>query len=147
MTQTNWTGTWQGVIEAYPDGQLGHGYNVTYIIGPYPMTDETCVTWGSTFSERGVLKMTKNNRFCRGHGAADLYILDGETGGKAAVQWIHDILVASFKVDGVFTVISMRIRGDTLQEEIIISDDKPGFENVLVSMPTHSIHIVKMKRN
>ncbi|CAF1487370.1 unnamed protein product [Didymodactylos carnosus] len=145
MGQTDWTGTWHGATEAYPEGQLGHGWNVTFIIGPYPMTDETCTIWNSTFTEHGVLKLLKDYRFCRGQGATDLYVDEG-SGGMAAVQWINDILVSSFKFNGVFAVATMRIRGDTLEEEIIIADDKPAAENILVSMRAQSINLKKMKR-
>ncbi|CAF5003639.1 unnamed protein product, partial [Rotaria sp. Silwood1] len=37
--QTNWAGTWHGTPEAYPGGELGHGWNMTMKIGPYSMTD------------------------------------------------------------------------------------------------------------
>ncbi|CAF1316721.1 unnamed protein product [Didymodactylos carnosus] len=121
MGQTDWTGTWHGATEAYPEGQLGHGWNVTFIIGPYPMTDETCTIWNNLYVDEG-------------------------SGATAAVQWINDILVSSFKFNGVFAVATMRIRGDTLEEEIIIADDKPAAENILVSMRAQSINLKKMKR-
>ena len=145
LVQTNWTGTWHGVIEAYPEGQLGHGWHKTFVIGSYPMTDETCTIWNSTFTEHGVLQLTKDYRFCRGLGATDLYI-DAGSDAILAVQWINDVLVSSFKYKGVFTVASIRMRGNTLEEEIIIADDNPGAENNFVSMRTQSIHLIKMKR-
>ncbi|CAF3995165.1 unnamed protein product [Rotaria sp. Silwood1] len=145
LVQTNWTGTWHGVIEAYPEGQLGDGWHKTLVIGPYPMTDETCTILNGTFTEHGVLQLTKDYRFCRGHGATDLYI-DAGNGAILAVQWINAVLITAFKHNGVFTVSSIRMRGDTLEEEIIIADDKPGAENNVVSMRTHSIHFIKMKR-
>ncbi|CAF3703825.1 unnamed protein product [Rotaria sp. Silwood1] len=37
--QTNWAGTWHGTPEAYPGGELGHGWNMTMKIGPYSMTE------------------------------------------------------------------------------------------------------------
>ncbi|CAF5104423.1 unnamed protein product, partial [Rotaria sp. Silwood1] len=51
LAQTNWTGTWYGPMEAYPEGEIGSGWNVTLEIGPYPMTDESCTTWRNTFTE------------------------------------------------------------------------------------------------
>ncbi len=145
MVQTNWTGTWHGVIEVHPEGQLGHGWNKTIVIGPYPMTDETCTIWKSTFTEHGVLQLIKDYRFCRGRDATDLYIDEG-SGATLAVQWINDVLISPFKYNGVFTVSTLRIRGDTLEEEIIIADDKSGAENFVVSMRAQSIHLIKMKR-
>jgi len=38
------------------------------------------------------------------------------------------------------------MRGDTLEEEIIIADDKPGAENSVVSMRAQSIHLIKLER-
>ncbi len=145
LVQTNWTGTWHGVIEAYPEGQLGDGWHKTLVIGTYPMTDETCTILSSTFTEHGVLQLTKDYRLCRGHGATDLYIDEG-TGGVLTVQWINDVLIASFKYKGLFTVSSLRMRGDTLEEEIIIAEDKPTTENKVESIRTQSIHLIKMKR-
>jgi hypothetical protein len=145
LVQTDWTGTWHGVIEAYPEGQLGDGWHKTFVIGSYPMADETCTIWNSTFTEHGVLQLIKDYRFCRGRGATDLYI-DTGSGATLAVQCFNDILVSPFKSKDVFTVCSMRMRGDTLEEEIIIADDKPGAENSFVSMRAQSIHLIKMKR-
>jgi hypothetical protein len=145
LFQTNWTGTWHGAVEAYPEGQLGDGWHKTMVIGSYPMTDETCTIWNSTFTEHGVVQLIKDYRFCRGRGATDLYVVEGN-GGTLTVQWINDVLISPFKYNGVFTVSSVRIRGDTLEEEVIIADDKPGAENIVVSMRAQSIHQIRMKR-
>lgn len=63
-----------------------------------------------------------------------------------AVQWINDVLVSPLKYKDAFAVPSIRMRGDTLEEEIIMSDDKPGAENIVVPMRAQSIHRKKMKR-
>ncbi|CAF1470077.1 unnamed protein product [Rotaria sordida] len=144
--QTNWTGTWYGATEAYPKGTLGNGWNVTFEIGPYPMVDNNCTMWRSIFKENGTIKLTKDNRFCREHGPDDLYIYDGSGGVKVAVQWIHNMLVSSFKYNGVFAVATMRMRGDILEEEILITGDNPAIKDVMVSVRTHSIHLKTMRR-
>ncbi|CAF3947411.1 unnamed protein product, partial [Rotaria sordida] len=130
--QTNWTGTWYGATEAYPKGTLGNGWNVTFEIGPYPMVDNNCTMWRSIFKENGTIKLTKDNRFCREHGPDDLYIYDGSSGVKVAVQWIHNMLVSSFKYNDVFAVATMRMRGDILEEEILITGDNPAIKDVMV---------------
>ncbi len=145
LVQTNWTGTWHGVVEAYPEGQLGDGWHKTLVIGSYPMADETCTIWNGTFTEHGVMQLIKDYRFCRGRGATDLYV-DVGNGAILGVQWINDVLISPFKYNGVFTVSSIRMRGDTLEEEIIIANDKPGVENSIVSMGAQSIHLIKMQR-
>ncbi|CAF4598425.1 unnamed protein product [Rotaria sp. Silwood2] len=137
--QTNWTGTWYGETEAYPEGAVGACWNVTFEIGPYQMVDNSCATWRSVFKQNGTIKLTKDNRFCRGRGPDDLYIYEGNGSEKVAVQWIHNVLVSSFKYKGVFAVASMRMRGDILQEEILITDDKPAIKNVMVSFIDYTI--------
>ncbi|CAF4507472.1 unnamed protein product, partial [Rotaria sp. Silwood2] len=144
--QTNWTGTWYGETKAYPEGAIGNGYNVTFEIGPYPMVDHSCTTWRSIFKEHDTIKLTKDNRLCRERGPDDLYIVDGLSGAKVAVQWIHNVFVSSFKHQGVFAVAKMQMRGDILEEEIVITADNPAIENVMVSVRTHSIHLKTLRR-
>ncbi|UJR12792.1 hypothetical protein I4U23_016966 [Adineta vaga] len=48
--QTNWTGTWHGIVDTYPKGELGYGWNVTWEIGTYPMIDNTCTTWRAIYT-------------------------------------------------------------------------------------------------
>jgi len=143
--QTNWTGTWYGVVEAYPEGEVGAGWNATWEIGAYPMVDDSCTIWRAIYTENGTVQAIKDNRFCRGRDSDDLFIHESG-GGKVAVQWINDVLVSPFKYQDVFTVASMRMRGDTLEEEILITDDNPGIQNVVVSVRAHSIHSIRMKR-
>ena len=145
LVRTNWTGTWHGAIEAYPEGQPGHGWHKTIVIGPYPTADNTCTTWNSTFTQHGVVQLRKDYRFCRGRDAGDLYI-DIGSGATLRVQWINDVLISSFKHNGVFGVSSLRLRSDILKEEVINADDKPGVEDTVVSMRTHSIHFIEMKQ-
>ncbi|CAM2696671.1 unnamed protein product [Rotaria socialis] len=128
-TQTNWTGTWHGVLEAYPEAEQGSGWNVTLEIGPYPMTDGACTIWRSTLLENNIRQGLKDYRFCRGRGADDLFTDEG-SGVTISAQWINDVLVSPFKYKGVFAV----------------SKDKPGIEDVVVSIRAKSIHLMKMRR-
>ena len=143
--QTNWTGIWHGVMEAYPVGQLGAGWNAMWEIGNYPMVDNSCTKWHIVYTENGVVKQDKDNRFCRGDGPDDLFIRD-RSGGKIAVQWINDVAVSPMKSDGVFAVVTLRMRGDTLEEQVLVTDDNPAVPNVIVSVRAHSIHTVKLKQ-
>jgi hypothetical protein len=143
--QTNWTGTWHGMLEAYPEGEVGAGWNSRWEIGTYPRVDNSCTIWRIIYTVNGTVQATKDNRFCRGRGSDDLFIAEGG-GGKVAVQWINDMLVSAFKHTGVFAVARMRMRGDTLEEQILTTDDNPGIENVVVSVRAHSIHSIRMKR-
>ena len=143
--QTNWTGKWHGSIEAYPEGEAGHGWNVTLEIGEYPTIADMCTVWRSVFTENGTIRAVKDYRFCRGCGIDDLYIDEGANVTIAA-QWIKDVLVSPFKYKGVFALSSMRIRGDILEEEIYITEDNPAVDNVVVSVKAQSIHLMRMKR-
>lgn len=145
LIEADWTGTWHGVIETYPEGQLGDGWHKTLVIGSYPMDDHTCTTWNGTFTQQGVPQLSKDYRFCRGNNATDLYIDVGD-GTTLGVQWIDHILISPFKSNGLYMVSSLRMRGDTLEEEIITADDKPADGKNLVSMYAHSIHHIQMKR-
>ena len=143
--QTNWTGTWHGVMEAYPEGQLGAGWNATWEIGSYPMVANSCTTWRIVYTENGVVKQNKDNRFCRGSDPDDLFISESG-GGKVAVQWINDMAVSPMKSGGVFAVVTLRMHGDTLEEQVLVTDDNPAVPNVIVSMRAHSFHTLRLKR-
>ena len=143
---TNWTGTWFGAMEAYPDGEAGNGWNVTLEIGLYPEADNSCTIWRSTFTEHGIVQTIKDYRFCRGCGADDLYIDEGG-GVTIGARWIHDVLVSPFKYKGVYAVSMMRMRGIILEEEILITDDPPiSSEDVVVSARPNSIHLMRMQK-
>jgi hypothetical protein len=143
--QTHWTGTWHGILEAYPEGEAGAGWNVTLEIGIYPVVNDSCTIWRSIFTDNGTLQATKDYRFCRGRIDDDLFIDEGG-GVKIAAQWINDVLVSPFKYKGVFAVSSMRMRGEILEEEILITDDNSSIEGVVVSVRAHSIHLMTMRR-
>jgi hypothetical protein len=76
-TQTNWTGTWFGVLKTYPTSLGDPELNVTMEIGPYPMVDNSCTIWRNTYEEHGIVQHIKDYRFCRGRGADDLYTDEG----------------------------------------------------------------------
>lgn len=145
LTETNWIGTWHGVIETYPEGQPGDGWHKTLVIGSYPTDDHTCTTWNGSFTQHGVTQLLKDYRFCRGNNATDLYIDVGD-GTTLGVQRIDPIFITAFKSSGLYVISSLRMRGDTLEEEIITADDKPADGKNLVSMGVHSIHHIQMKR-
>ncbi|CAF0993761.1 unnamed protein product [Adineta steineri] len=143
--QTNWTGIWHGMVKTYPEGQLGDGWNVTWEIGAYPLVDNSCTTWRIIYTQNGAVQIDKNNHFCRGRGSNDLFIRDSG-GGKIAVQQVNDGLVSPFKSQDAFVVVRMQMREDTLEEEVLMTDDNPAIENAIVSLRLQSIHKIKMKR-
>ncbi|CAF1531644.1 unnamed protein product [Adineta ricciae] len=145
IDKNDWTGIWFGVVEGYPKDALGVGWNVTWEIGSYPMIDHHCTTWRIVYRSENVIQLEKNNEFCRGNDSNDLYIRD-KNGGKAAVQWIDDVLTSAFKSQGSFAIARMKMHKNILEEEILLTDDKPAMDNVVVSLRTLSFHSIKMKR-
>jgi hypothetical protein len=114
-------------------------------IGNYPKTDNSCTIWKSVFTSNGTSKGMKDYRFCRGCGPEDLYIDEGNDVTIKA-WWISDLLSSPFKYMDVFAVSNMRIRGDILEEEIIITEDNPAIPNIVVSVKAISIHRMTMKK-
>ncbi|UJR18286.1 hypothetical protein I4U23_005189 [Adineta vaga] len=142
--QTNWTGTWHGVIQTYPSNEIGSGWNKTLEIGSYPMTDHSCTTLRGTMTENGIVQIKKDYRLCRGYGPDDLYIDEGTS--RLGVQWINDELVSPFKAHGVFVISRLRMRGNILEEKLITTDDTPAIKNKIVSVRARSVHLIKMTR-
>ncbi len=113
-------------------------------IGPYPITDNTCTMWRTTYSEGGKVQVVKDYRLCRGRGADDLAMDEGN-GLKLATRWIGGALVTPFKYDALFFVSTTRMHGDILEEEILTVDDKPAITGPQ-SMHTRGIQRIEMKR-
>jgi hypothetical protein len=94
-------------------------------LGALPTADGQCVPWKTTYSERDTVRATKDYRLCRGVGPQSLYV---DEGGGVTLQTslLGDVLVSSFKAGRVLLVTHLRVRGDTLEEEIITADDLPA---------------------
>jgi hypothetical protein len=143
--EPSWNGTWRGSLINYPTKLGSSSYvDVLLEIGLYPTIDNTCAMWRYTYSEDGKVQAVKDYRLCRGHGADDLVIDEGN-GVKLATRWIGGVLVTPFKYDNLFLVSSTRMRGDILEEEILTVDDKPAI-NGPQSMHTRAIQRIEMKR-
>jgi hypothetical protein len=59
---------------------------------------------------------------------------------------MNDILIAPFKHPSGFALSTLRMQGDTLNEEIMMADDKPSVDNKIVSLRAQSMHFIKMTR-
>lgn len=145
MMATNWTGLWYGTIESYPENALGHGWNVTMEIGLYPQTINSCTTWRSIFTEYDVVKLKKDYVFCRGPGVDDFYIDEGNE--KAAGRQIHNVLVSGLKLHGSYALATMRMRGNILEEEILMTDDPLAEnKNIVISARPQSLNLKRLRR-
>ena len=121
-----WEGKWNGKLTNIPAKPGAPQIDVTMEIGAFPTKDNTCGTWKTTYSEAGAVKQVKDYKLCRGTGVGDLYIDGGSV--KLAAQVMGDALITPFKSDNVLLVSTMRLRGETLEEEILTVDDKPALQ-------------------
>lgn len=140
----NWNGTWRGSLTNYPSRGPSPAVDVLLELGPFPVSDNTCTMWRYTYTESGKAPLVKDYRLCRGDGADDLFIDEGD-GTKLAAQWIGDVLITPFKYDNLLLIDSMRVRDDVLEEEILTADDKHSTKGV-VSLRARGIQRIQAKR-
>lgn len=130
----DWSGTWRGALVNFPQRPGAPTVEVTMEIGPFPTADNTCTPWKTTYSEGGAVKAVKDYKLCRGTGPDDLFIDEGD-GVKLTARLIGDVLVAPFKYDNLLLISQTRLRGDTLEEEILTVDDQPAIKGVVALRP------------
>lgn len=125
----NWEGKWKGKLTNLPTKPDAPQIEVMMEIGEFPTSDNTCSTLRKTYSEGGVVKQVKDYKLCRGTGADDLFIDEGN-GVKLTARWIGDALITPFKYGTTLLISTMRLRGEVLEEEILTIDDKPATSGV-----------------
>jgi hypothetical protein len=141
---TSWVGTWEGELVNIPTPPGFKPVQVKLEIGEFPAADNTCSTWRKTFAEDGVVRQVKDYKLCRGQGEQDLYVDEGD-GTKLTTRWIGDVLVSPFKYDNILLITSTRLRGEVLEEEILVVTDKPAIQGVQPLLP-RSIQRSEMRR-
>lgn len=139
-----WEGKWKGTLKNLPAKPDAPIVEVTREIGAFPMADNSCAMFKTTYSEGGTVKQVKDYKLCRGTGAEDLFIDEGD-GTKLTAKLIGDALVAPFKYGNSLLISTMRLRGETLEEEILTVDDKPAVSGVL-PMNAKGIQRLELKR-
>jgi hypothetical protein len=139
-----WEGKWKGTLVNLPAKPGATPVEVTMEIGAFPMTDNTCTPWKTTYSEGGVVKVVKDYKLCRGTGIADLAI--DESGLRLPVRVIGDALVGPFKAGEILLVSTMRLRGEVLEEEILTVDDKPAIKDGVQPMTAKGIQRLELRR-
>lgn len=139
-----WEGKWKGTLKNLPAKPDAPVVEVTREIGSFPTSDNSCTMFKTTYSESGVVKQVKDYKLCRGTGAEDLFIDEGN-GTKLTAKLIGDALVAPFKYGNSLLISTMRLRGDTLEEEILTVDDKAATMGVQ-PMNAKSIQRIELKR-
>jgi hypothetical protein len=119
-----WAGVWKGSLTNSPPAPNAKAVEVTMEIGAWPAADHGCAMWRSTYREEGVVKQVKDYRLCRGAGAEDLFLDEGN-GSKLSGRWIGDMLVVPFKYNKFLVISTMRLRDGVLEEEILTIEDGP----------------------
>jgi hypothetical protein len=137
-------GIWKGSLVNLPVRPNASPVQVTMELGAIPTDDGVCVPWKTTYSERDTVRATKDYRLCRGTGPQSLYVDEGD-GVKLQTALLGDVLVSTFKAGRVLLVTHLRVRGDTLEEEIITADDLPASDGV-VSMRSRGIQRLLLTR-
>jgi hypothetical protein len=137
-------GQWRGTLINLPLRPNAPVVSVAVELGALPTTDNRCVPWKTTYTERDTVRGVKDYRLCRGTGAGDLFVDEGG-GVKLTAQLLGDVLVSAFKTGRFLLTTHLRVRGDTLVEEIYSIDDKPATDG-LVTMPVKSIQRLTLTR-
>ncbi len=139
-----WEGKWRGTLKNLPAKPDAPVVEVEMEIGQIPIKDNTCGMWKTTYLELGVVKQVKDYKLCRGTGADDLYLDEGD-GVRLTAKIIGDSLVIPFKYDNVLLVSTTRLRGEVLEQEILMVDDKPAVKGAL-AMTAKSIQKLELRR-
>lgn len=143
-SMAHWAGKWRGTLVNLPTRTNAPRVDVLMEIGGVPMADNTCTAWRTTYSEGGIVKGVKDYKLCRGKGADDLFIDEGN-GIKLTARWIGDVLVTPFKYDNLLLMTTNRLRRDVLEQEIITIDDQPAVKGVQ-PLKARSIQRIELRR-
>ncbi|WP_353268694.1 hypothetical protein [Gemmatimonas sp.] len=137
-------GVWRGTLINLPLRPNAPTVLVTMELGAIPAADSSCVPWKTTYTERDTVRGVKDYRLCRGRGPESLYVDEGG-GVILKTSLLGDVLMSSFKVGKLLLVSHLRVRGDTLEEEIVTIDDEPAAAGV-VPMRTRGIQRLTLTR-
>jgi hypothetical protein len=129
-------GRWKGTLVNLPGRPNAPVVSVTMELGAIPTADSSCVPWKTTYAERDTVRGVKDYRLCRGMGPKDLYVDEGG-GVRLAAQLLGDVLTSAFKVGTSLLVTHLRVRGDTLEEEILSIADKPATDGIVTMVATN----------
>ncbi len=130
----DWEGTWEGTLVNLPLRPNAPPVDVKMELGAFPVADDTCSVWRTTYSEKGEVRQVKDYQLCRGTGPDDLFVDEGD-GIILKARLLGDVLVSPFKYNDILLVTTTRLRGDVLEEEIITAGDEPAIEGVQTMVP------------
>jgi hypothetical protein len=116
-------GQWRGTLENLPRRPGAPRVTVEMTLGGIPARDDECREWTTRYVERDTVRQVKAYRLCRGRGPDALHVDEGD-GVRLDARVVGDVLVSAFRVQGLLLVTHLRVRGDTLEEEIVTIDDR-----------------------
>ncbi len=138
-------GTWEGTLVNLPSRVGAPTVAVTIELGAIPTATGQCAPWKTTYREAGVVRGVKDYRICRGADAGELFVDEGNN-VRLRATLLGDVLVSAFKVGSILLVTHLRVRGDTLEEEIVSIADAPATDS-LVTLSARSVQrIVAVRR-
>ncbi|MBY0374243.1 MAG: hypothetical protein K2Q23_09635 [Bryobacteraceae bacterium] len=140
----DWSGRWEGELVNYPRRESVAPVPIVREIGEMPRANGDCSTFKTTYSPPGQKIVVKDYRLCRGSGASEYFIDEGQ-GLKLKAQLLGDTLVSTFKYQRVLLISVMRLRGDLLEEDIYTAADQPATDGVL-SLDTRSLQRLQFRR-
>ena len=96
------------------------------------------------------MRQVKAYRLCRGRGAESLHVDEGD-GVRLGARVVGDVLVSAFRLQGLLLVTHLRVRGDTLEEEIVTMDERAaasaaGDGSGVASLPVRGIQRLVLVR-
>ena len=135
-------GTWEGTLVNLPSRVGAPTVAVTIELGAIPTATGQCAPWKTTYREAGVVRGVKDYR---GADAGELFVDEGNN-VRLRATLLGDVLVSAFKVGSILLVTHLRVRGDTLEEEIVTIADAPATDS-LVTLSARSVQrIVAVRR-
>ena len=126
----DWVGTWRGTLENFPARPGAAEVQVVREVGPLPEAPGACTTFRTTYIEGGTVRGTKEYRLCR-EAEPGSYVVDEGDGIRLPARWMGDLLLAPFKYATTLLVVTTRVRGDVMEEEILTAQDQPATDAVV----------------
>ncbi len=139
----SWTGTWRGPLANLPLNAKSRTVETTLEVGAMPEEGE-CTPWRSTFVTPGKGTVVKDHKLCREEGY-EHYRFELEDGMKLKARFVGGVLAVPHKYKTVVLIQMIRLRGDTLEQEILTAADRPATDGP-VTLETMGLQRITFQR-
>lgn len=140
----SWQGTWRGELRNYPARPGAKVVEVQMDLGAWPESAGACTPWKTTYREEGQVKGVKDYKLCRGAGAGEYYVDEGN-GIQLPARLLDGALVSQFKYGKTLLSTVLELRDGVLEERIFTANDTAASEGV-VTMPVRSLQKLTLRR-